>query len=161
MTKGYRLSPVLLTLAALALPGSARSAVAADTAAIERAAHGGYVAAINSNDMAKLMAVVTDDIVYQAPGGPEVVGRAAVREWVGGYLAAYRTHWEKTSIGFTVSGDWAFERYTYKSTDTDRKTGAVSTDVGKGVNIFRRGSDGKWRVAVDGWSSDTPAVPAR
>jgi len=66
------------------------------------------------------------------------------------------TRWEKTSIGFTVSGDWAFERYTYKSTDTDRKTGAVTSDTGKGINIFRRGADGKWRVAIDGWSSDVP-----
>ncbi len=65
---------------------------------------------------------------------------------------------EKTSIGFTVSGDWAFERYTYKSTDTDKKSGAVTTDIGKGINIYRRGADGKWQVAIDGWSSDKPAA---
>ena len=122
--------------------------------AIETAAHGGYVAAINSNDVDTLMADLTDDIVYQAPGAAEVVGKAAVREWVAGYFGAYQTRWEKTSIGFTVSGDWAFERYTYKATDTDRKTGAVTTDVGKGINVFRREPDGKWRVAIDGWSSD-------
>jgi ketosteroid isomerase-like protein len=131
---------------------------AASTEAIEHAAHGGYVAAINSNDVETLMGSLTDDIVYQAPGGPEVIGKAAVRTWVAGYLAAYRTRWEKTSIGFTVSGDWAFERYTYKSTDTDKKSGAVTTDIGKGINIYRRGADGKWRVAIDGWSSDKPAA---
>lgn len=131
--------------------------VTVDTAAIEKEAHGGYVGAINSNDVDALMAQLTDDVVYQAPGAPEVVGKAAVREWIAGYFGAYTTKWEKTSIGFTVSGDWAFERYTYKSTDTDRKTGAVTTDIGKGINVFRRGSDGKWRVAIDGWSSDKPA----
>src|SRR5580700_3894369 len=72
----------------------------------------------------------------------------------GAYVAATHTHWEKASIGFEVRGDWAFERYTYKSTDTDKKTGAVTTDIGKGINIFRRGNDGHWRVAIDGWSSD-------
>jgi len=51
-------------------------------------------------------------------------------------------------------GEWAFERYKYKSTDADKKTGAVTTDHGKGINIYRRGVDGKWRVAIDGWSSD-------
>jgi ketosteroid isomerase-like protein len=127
-----------------------------DVAAIETAAHGGYVAAINSNDVDTLMSDLTDDIVYQAPDAPEVKGKRAVRAWVAGYFGAYRTHWEKTTVGFTVSGDWAFERYTYKSTDTDKKTGAVTTDVGKGINIFRRGADGKWRVAIDGWSSDKP-----
>jgi ketosteroid isomerase-like protein len=69
------------------------------------------------------------------------------------------THWQKRPSGFTVSGDWAFERYTYRSTDTDRKSGAVSTDSGKGINIFHRGRDGRWRVAIDGWSSDKPPAP--
>jgi ketosteroid isomerase-like protein len=127
-----------------------------DVKGIEASAHGGYVTAINSNDVETLMGDLTDDIVYQAPGAPEIVGKAAVKKWVADYFGADRTKWEKTSIGFTLSGDWAFERYTYKSTDTDRKTGAVTTDVGKGLNVFRRSPDGRWRVAIDGWSSDKP-----
>ena len=129
-----------------------------DDRVIEASAHGAYVAAINSNDVDTLTADLTDDVVYQAPGSPEIVGKPAVREWIAGYFGTYRTKWEKTSLGFTVSGDWAFERYTYKSTDTDKKTGAVTEDIGKGINVFRRGADGKWRVAIDGWSSDKPAA---
>jgi hypothetical protein len=37
--------------------------------------------------------------------------------------------------------------------------GAVGTDVGKGINIFRRCLDGRWRVAVAGWSSDKSPAP--
>ena len=149
---------ILLSAAlALAATGCSKAQPDVDVKAIEEVAHGTYVAAINSNDTDTLLAGLTDDIVYQAPGASEVVGKAAVREWVKGYFDAYQTKWEKTSLGFTVSGDWAFERYTYKATDTDRKTGAVTTDIGKGINIFHRESDGKWRVAVDGWSSDKPA----
>src|SRR4051812_24126179 len=127
-----------------------------DVRAIETAAHENYVAAINSNKVDTLMSDLTDDIVYQAPGIPELVGKVAVRPWAASYFGAYQTRWEKTSIGFTVSGDWAFERYTYRSTDTDNKTGAVTTDVGKGINIFRRGADGKWRVALYGGGSGNP-----
>ncbi len=125
-----------------------------DLRSIEQAAHGSYVAAINSNNVDTLMSDLTDDVVYQLPGSPEIAGKEAVRKWVSDYFGAYRTKWEKASIGFTVNGDWAFERYTYKSTDTDKKSGAITTDVGKGINIFHRGPDGKWRVAIDGWSSD-------
>src|SRR6185295_1360745 len=107
--------------------GAASASAGPDAEAVEAAAHGAYVAAINSNDTDKLMAVVTDDVVYQAPNEPELVGKAAVRKWVADYFGAYRTTWRKTSIGFTVTGDWAFERYTYISTDTDRRTGAVTT----------------------------------
>ncbi len=121
-----------------------------------RVAHEAYVSAINSNDIETLMATLTDDIVYQSPNEPEIVGKDAVRRWVASYFGAYQTRWDKTAVGFTAIGDWAFERYTYKSRDVEKRTGSVTTDSGKGVNIFRRGSDGKWRVAVDGWSSDRP-----
>jgi ketosteroid isomerase-like protein len=148
----------IAVIAALTVSSGAWSAHSAPTniKSVEAAAHGAYVAAINSNDIETLMADLTDDIVYQAPSEPEIVGKDAVRMWVAGYFDAYRTTWEKTSIGFTVIGDWAFERYEFKSTDVDKKTGAVTTDKGKGINIFRRGTDGKWRVAIDGWSSDIP-----
>jgi len=129
-----------------------------DAKAIEAAAHDGYVTAINSNDTETLMGALTDNIVYQSAHEPEIVGKAAVRKWVADYFGAYQTKWVKTSIGFTVSGDWAFERYTYASTDTDRKTGAVTTDKGKGINIYHHDADGRWRVAIDGWSSDLPAA---
>ena len=138
--------------------GSAPPAGPVDVAAIEQAAHGGYVAAINSNNVDTLMKSLTEDVVYQAPGAPEVIGKKAVRDWVATYFGGYQTKWEKTSIGFTVSGDWAFERYTYKATDTDKKSGAITTDIGKGINVYRREPDGKWRVAIDGWSSDKPVA---
>jgi ketosteroid isomerase-like protein len=154
--KSLYIIPTLLLLAG-GCSGGGTSSAPVDTKAIEAVAHGGYVAAINSNNVDTLMDGLTDDVVYQAPGAPEVIGKAAVREWVADYFGAYRTKWEKTSLGFTVSGDWAFERYTYKATDTDKKTGTATIYIGKGINIFRRGADGKWRVAIDGWSSDKPA----
>lgn len=161
-----RFTPLVLAATLLALGGCSpppaektTEARIAETRAIEAEAHGAYVDAINSNDVEKLMTVLSDDIVYQAPGAPEIIGKDAVREWAADYFAAYRTRWEKTPLHFTVNGDWAFERYTYKATDTDRQSGAVTTDSGKGINIFHRQADGKWRVAVDGWSSDKPAAP--
>lgn len=112
---------------------SAKAALAifATAACAKPAGHGAYVSAINSNDTDTLMAHLTDDVVYQYPGAPELVGKDAVRKWVADYFGAYTTKWEKTSIGLTVAADWAWERYTYKSTDTDRKTGQVTPDVGK------------------------------
>jgi ketosteroid isomerase-like protein len=132
---------------------------AATPAQVEHAAHDAYVAAINSNDLDRFLSRLTQDVVFQTPGAPQLVGKAALRAWAAGYLAACQTHWDKISQGFTVTGDWAFERYTYASTDTDRKTGAVTHDKGKGITIYRRGRDGQWRVAVDGWSSDTAPTP--
>lgn len=158
MNKSTPLAAALGVLLLSACSGGKDAAPEVDLAAVEAAAHGSYVAAINSNDAEKLKSVLTEDVVYQAPGAPEMVGKDAVGKWVAGYFAAYQAKWEKTSIGFTVSGDWAFERYTYKSVDTDRKTGKVTTDEGKGINIYHKDSDGQWRVAIDGWSSNKPAA---
>src|SRR5215813_9766426 len=78
------------------------SARASDSKSIERAAHDAYVTAINSNDVDTLLGDLTDDIVYQSPGEPDIVGKAAVRKWLAEYFGATRAHWEKTSIGFVV-----------------------------------------------------------
>lgn len=123
-----------------------------DIAAIKAASHNAYVEAINTNDVDTIMARLTDDVVFQAPGAPELIGHDAVRSFIGGYVEAFQTEWDKSSIDFTVSGDWAFERYAYTHTDVHRETGETVTGTGKGIIIYERGNDDVWRVAADGWS---------
>ncbi|GEM_PF-269239 len=118
-----------------------------------------YLERINSNDLDTVMAGFTDDVVFQAPHGPEVIGKSALRDWIGGYLAAFETQWVKTSQDLIVSGDYAIERYAYQSTDTAKADGAVHTDAGKGLIVYHKESDGVWRVARDAWSTDLP-MPA-
>ena len=118
---------------------------------------------LNSNDLNQFNAAITDDIVYLPPNSAALVGKAVVSDWVMGYLEAYRTVWEKTSLEFVVRDDWAYERYSYKSVDTPRPGGpaggtTVVTDTGNGINIYHRGADGKWRVARDGWATDKAPV---
>lgn len=153
--------PALPSLAALALLAScakpeATPAPPADDPAAH-AAFGAYVAAINSNNLDSLMAVLTDDVVYLAPGSPIVSGRAAVRAWAEPYLAAYTIHWDKTSMEFVVNGEWAYEVYSYVENDLPKGGGPALQDTGKGLVIYRRGADGVWRVARDAWNSDLPA----
>ncbi|MCA9310086.1 MAG: DUF4440 domain-containing protein [Phycisphaerales bacterium] len=126
------------------------------TASAAAGAHEAYVDAINSNDGARIMAMLTDDIVFMPPNQPRLVGKDALAPWVDGYLQAYRTHWDKTVLEFVVSGRWAFEQYAYQSTDTPRAGGDVLRDTGKGLIVYRRDADGVWRVARDAWNSDLP-----
>ena len=132
---------------------------AAANEAAARQAHVAYLAAINSNNADQFLATVTDDIVYLPPNSPALVGKPAVGPWVPGYLEAHRTVWQKTSLEFVMRDDWAYERYSYKSVDTPRADGPaagtdVVTDTGNGINIYQRGTDGKWRVARDGWAAE-------
>ena len=141
--------------------GTATADTAAADAAAEQAAHkahDAYVAGINSNDLDTFLATITEDAVFLPPNSEPISGRAAVGDWVKGYLAAYETKWVKTSKEFVVRGDLAYERYAYTSTDTPKAGGPaagspVATDTGNGINIYRRGPDGVWRVARDAWTT--------
>jgi ketosteroid isomerase-like protein len=149
---------VATACAVAALGGAALGAPAApappeDPMLIEHAANAAYLAAINSNRVVTMIADLTDDVVYQPPNEPEVAGKAAVRKWLTDRVAAGRFHWQKTPIAFTVSGDWAFERFAYRLVNIDKTTAVASTDFGKGVSVFHHDADGKWRVAIDSWSS--------
>ena len=123
-------------------------------------AHEAYVTAINSNNLANLVGMLTEDVVFLSPNEPVMVGKAAVRPWLEGYLKAFKTHWDKPVQEFVVSGDWAFERYSFKSTDLPISGGPVVEDTGWGLVIYHHDADGKWRVARDAWGSDHP-LPTR
>lgn len=142
-----------------AVSGAQVSALASgDTAADAGAhrAHEDYVTAINSNDLDTLLDMMTEDVVFLAAQAPPMVGKDEVRPWLEGYMQAYKTHWDKTLQEFIVSGEWAFERYSYKSTDTPLAGGEVIEDTGWGLVIYHHDTDGKWRVARDAFGPDHP-----
>ena len=146
---------VLCTACGTPAPQSTANTAAADATAHQ--AHEAYVTAINSNKLDSLLGMLTEDVVYLSAHEAPMVGKAAVRPWLEAYLRAYKTHWDKPVQEFVVNGDWAFERYSYKSTDTPLAGGAIVEDTGWGLVIYHHDADGKWRVARDAWGPDHPA----
>ena len=139
-------------------PSDSKTAAAPSAASdsVARLAHEAYTTAINSNNLDSLTGMFTDDVVFLAAHAPPIVGKPAVRKWAQDYLEAFTTHWDKTSQEFEVAGQWAFERYSYKSTDTPKAGGAPVQDTGWGLVIYHHDTDGKWRVARDAFGTDTP-----
>jgi len=131
----------------------------ADSAARDSAAHKAhenYVRLINSNNVDSLMSIMTDDVVFLAADAKPIIGKAAVRAWADDYEKAFRTHWDKPVQEFTVSGDYAIERYNYTSTDKPVGGGKDVVDTGWGLVIYHRDADGVWRVARDAFGPDHP-----
>lgn len=152
-----------LTVVVLAACGPSDAKSNAGAAAVDSTAHlahEAYTTAINSNNLDSLAGMFTEDVVFLAAHSAPIVGKAAVRAWAEGYLQAFTTHWDKTAQEFVVAGDWAFERYSYKSTDTPKAGGADVIDTGWGLVIYHRDTDGKWRVARDAFSTEAP-LPAK
>jgi ketosteroid isomerase-like protein len=152
----------LLVLAGCRTPERPRAADAASApaglAADESAhlAHAHYTDAINSNNLDSLMGMMTEDVVFLAAHAPPMIGKAAVRSWAAAYYDAFTTRWEKDNKEFVVTGEWAFERYDYRSTDTPRAGGKPVTDTGWGLVLYHHDADGKWRVARDAFATDRP-----
>jgi uncharacterized protein (TIGR02246 family) len=119
-------------------------------------AHEEYLIAINANDLEGVLAMLTDDAVYLPPHEPAVSGKEAIRPWLEGYFAAFRTHWDKETLELVASGDWAIEYAAERVSDTPIGGGEALEDVCKGLIIYRRQADGRWKVARDMWNSDVP-----
>src|SRR6185295_585477 len=102
MLRGLLLLAATLTACAGYRPHTPTEA-AADAAA--HRAHEQYVEAINSNDVTRLLAMLTDDVVFLSANEPVMVGKAAVRPWIEACYAAYRTHWDKPVQECVVQGE--------------------------------------------------------
>jgi len=148
----------LLVLAACN-PSSKPDAAASDAAAHK--AHENYVRVINSNNTDSLMSMLTEDVVYLSSGAKPFVGKGAVRPWIDGYYKAFHTTWDKPVEEFVVAGDFAYERYRYTSTDVPAAGGTPIVDTGWGFIVYRRESDGVWRVARDAWGPDHAPAAAK
>ena len=117
-----------------------------------------FATAVVTNDIDKILAQRTADIVWYPPNSPVLTGRASIRK----SLEA-----NPPSIRFAVTashtegyGDLAYNRGTYTATSVIATD--TLTDRGKYLQVWRRQRDGSWLIAAEIWNSDTPApVPAQ
>jgi ketosteroid isomerase-like protein len=163
-----RIQSILTTVALLAAVGrtdsaaaddarptvSVASAPAADKVAITGVLSA-YEAALNASDIEAIRRLYTEDVVLMRPFRPSVVGKAVVRQ---PSSAGAR----KLNIKFTVAEivemapDWAFARTNSAGTITLNATGATSPEANQELFIFRKDTDGAWKIARYSFS---PTIP--
>jgi ketosteroid isomerase-like protein len=106
------------------------------------------------------LADYTDDAVSMPNNGPMLKGKPAIREY---YQAMMSMGMKFTGVDFVssdlqASGSYAYELGTY--TMTIDMGGITINDKGKYLTVYERGTDGKWRVKVETWNTDTmPPMP--
>jgi len=71
-----------------------------------------------------------------------------------GVVSAFDARWEKTVTLAEASDRLASSSYTYVGKYTDKETGDVVTEHGKGTCLYRRDEEGRWKLLVDTWSLD-------
>jgi ketosteroid isomerase-like protein len=113
--------------------------------------------AIRAMEWNQAAQVLAEDVVVMVPNRTSILGRTDWLEWV-------ETDWPITEVpqydlgieDLHVSGDFGYLRGTFAMSLSLEGVDEPYVDEGKNLQIWRKDSDGVWRVAVDSWSSDLP-----
>lgn len=135
-------------------PSPPATDVAGDVASVRREGQA-YLAALRTNDIDSIAAHWTDSTVIMPPNAPILRGREAVRAWVVAFLDQMRLvdgRFMESEVA--ISGDLALERVAFQLTVQPVGGGETVVDVGKGLHVYRRQSDGSWRLVMDIWNAD-------
>lgn len=126
-----------------------QQARAADEAAI-RAASAAWSQAATAKDLDKAVSFYSDDALVLPDKAPAIKGVENFRKDWAPLLAlpGPGLSWKTSALEVARSGDLAYETGAYNFITTDKK--GKSTDYkGKYLVIWKKQSDGAWKVAVD------------
>ena len=121
------------------------------------AADSAWLATVHSKNTDSIVSFWTEDARFIGPDQPPVVGREALRKMVADGVAAptFSVVWHSGDVVVTPSGDVGYQFGTNEFT-VPGAAGRTDTLRGQFVVVWRKGSDGRWRAAVDTW---TPRAP--
>jgi len=135
----------------------AATASAADTDAKKLLAD--VIAALNGKDWAAVKGLYAPDAVMITPESAPFQGTQAISAEYDRLAADPAVQFKGTAgaIQVSASGDLAYADATYKMTYTNPKTSKVDSGNGYCIWVFRKQSDGSWKIVRD-VSSPVPAV---
>jgi ketosteroid isomerase-like protein len=130
---------------------------ASDEEAAIRRADTELVAAANAHDVDRWMKCFAPEAKMMPPNEPPIVGAEAIRKVAVEMMAipefAVVHRLEKVEV--SRSGDMGWVSYSFELTVRDAN-GRPVTQKGKDISLYRKASDGSWKVIVDIWSEYKP-----
>ena len=122
---------------------------AKDEAAI-RATDGTWGRGVAAKNLDKILSLYEDGAVLFAPKAPAAIGKNAIRDGWQGLLMApgVKMTFKSISVDVSRSGDLALQRGTFQINTTD-KDGKVNTETGQAAVVWRKQSDGLWKIIAD------------
>jgi uncharacterized protein (TIGR02246 family) len=150
-----------LTLACKqAPPPSAPDTRAADESAV-READAAWSKAAAAKDVEGYLSFYAEDAVSLPPNAPMLTGKESMRKDLSEAMASpgFALSWQASKVEASRGGDLAYSMGTYEGTMNDAK-GKLVTERGKYVTVWKKQSDGTWKVVVDIYNSDLPTPEA-
>jgi uncharacterized protein (TIGR02246 family) len=94
-----------------------------------------------------------DDAVFYNPDGSNATGKAQIRLLFEQVMRTYDSDLRFHSRAIAVSGALAYDSGDYEETLTPRDGGPVQHPHGNYLMVLRRGSDGRWRIERQMWTT--------
>jgi uncharacterized protein (TIGR02246 family) len=116
-----------------------------------------YNDALNASSTEAVMPLYAEDGVFMPPYSPSAVGVQAVRKAYDAVFEAITLNVKFTIAEIVELGpDWAFARTNSAGTTTDHATGTKSSEGNQELFIFKKDSDGAWKIARYSFSPTSP-----
>ena len=160
LSHGSFIIPVLFTIILLnGCDQSQRSAAGnrvADEATL-RKTDSTWAKAAEAKQLETHIGYFQDDAVVQAPNEKKVVGKDAIRKMISEMysLPAVAMSWQPEKVEVAASGDLGYTTGSYQLTMKDEK-GIPNTDNGKYLEVWKKQTDGSWKVTTEMFNSDLP-----
>ena len=113
-----------------------------------REVHTTWIDAVNAGDLARLLSLMADDVVYLSPGRAPF-GRDG---FPAGFSSAHQQYWLRCISELeevVVAGDIAYTLCRDSLSVTPRVGGEATQLAGHRITIYRKQPDGRWLLARD------------
>ncbi len=110
-----------------------------------------------TKDIEKFVTFYSPDASFYPAGMPVVTGAGAIRETIEKMASTpgFSLQFSPTKADVAASGNLGYTTGTYESTMNDA-AGNPMTEKGKYVAVWKKQSDGQWKVAEDIFNADAP-----
>jgi uncharacterized protein (TIGR02246 family) len=131
-------------------------AAAGDKAGIESTL-AAYNKALNGGETSAVLPLYTEDGVFMPPYSQSAIGRDAMRNAYDNVFKELKFN-VKFNIAelFQMAPTWAYVRTNSAGTTAHSSTGKTTSEANQELFIFKKGDDGRWRIARYSFSPTNP-----
>lgn len=105
-----------------------------------------WIGCVNAGDVEKYADLVSEDVVWLAPGREAIVGRRAFQKWMSPFMKGFSYEFSTFGEEIVVSADSASESGSFLSMVTPRTGGDTLEHRGAYMLSWRKEKDGVWRI---------------
>src|SRR6202140_5168383 len=155
------LTPILAASAGVGCQKAAIDTRAQDERAI-RQADAATLKVAQANDVDGAVANYADDADWLPPNASMVNGKTAIRAGLAKLLGnpGFTIDWQINKVEIARAGDLAYTIYAYQMA-VDGANGKPIIDQGKDMAVWKKQSDGAWKIVADTFNSDLAVKQAK